>query len=205
MLRDVFFGLCFRNNISPDRSQKLWDEIEKAYTHKKRHYHNLKHIEGLVTELDTVKKEIADWDCLLFSVFYHDIVYNPLKNDNEERSADIAVKRLTGERVSQKIIDGCRAQVLATKAHEQSTDNDINLFTDADLSVLGAGWHNYKEYALAIRKEYVVFPDIIYKPGRKKVLQHFLQMKNIFKTAYFSGRLEESARMNISRELEELN
>jgi len=28
-------------------------------------------------------------------------------------------------------------------------------------------------------------PDLVYKPGRKKVLKHPLVMKRIFKTAYF--------------------
>jgi len=52
-----------------------------------------------------------------------------------------------------------------------------------------------------IRKEYKVYPDIIYKPGRRKVVQHFLAMERIYKTDYFFVRLEQQAKENLTKEL----
>ena len=66
-------------------------------------------------------------------------------------------------------------------------ENDINLFTDADLAILGAEPEIYKNYAAAIRQEYSVFPDPIYIPGRKKVLLHFLKMERLFKLLISRG------------------
>lgn len=99
----------------------------------------------------------------------------------------------------------CRAQVLATKKHETSTDNDTNYFTDADLSVLGQSWETYEAYYKNVRKEYSIYPDIIYKPGRKKVLQHFLSMERIFKTDHFFTAFETRAKENLQRELDILS
>ena len=53
-----------------------------------------------------------------------------------------------------------------------------------------------------IRKEYAIYPDMLYNPGRKKVLQHFLTMDTIYKTAVYRDRYEQKAKENLQRELE---
>jgi len=60
--------------------------------------------------------------------------------------------------------------------------------------------HYYKN----ARKEYAIFPDFVYKPGRKKVLLHFLAMERIFKTDYFFHKFEMQAKQNLQKELEML-
>jgi predicted metal-dependent HD superfamily phosphohydrolase len=39
---------------------------------------------------------------------------------------------------------------------------------DADLSILGKDLDTYLAYTKMIRKEYSIYPDFLYKPGRKK-------------------------------------
>ncbi|MDX2245424.1 MAG: hypothetical protein SF052_01505 [Bacteroidia bacterium] len=82
-----------------------------------------------------------------------------------------------------------------------SPDNDTNLFTDADLSILGQKREIYHAYSTNVRKEYAIYPDILYNPGRKKVLQHFLAMEQIFKTPHFQEKYEAQARANLEEEL----
>lgn len=89
----------------------------------------------------------------------------------------------------------------ATKKHDVHTDADINYFTDADLAILGSAENDYKTYFLKIRKEYRWYPDLVYNPGRKRVLQHFLSMERIFKTEYFFNKFESQARKNLGMEL----
>jgi predicted metal-dependent HD superfamily phosphohydrolase len=181
---------------------KLWDEIEKSYTAKKRYYHNQSHLENLLKELTSIKGSVEDWDCIVFSIVYHDIVYNTLQKDNEEQSAALAEQRLAEIAFPAHRITKCAQQILATKGHTISDNQDTNLFTDADLSILGAPWEVYETYFKNIRKEYSYYPDLLYKPGRKKVLQHFLSMDKIFKTDKFFSRYEEQARKNLLAELE---
>ena len=95
-----------------------------------------------------------------------------------------------------------RSQILETKGHSISKDNDTNFFTDADLSILGLDWDLYSEYAQNVRKEYSNYPTIIYKMGRRKVLKHFLVMERIFKTDHFFEKFEVLARENLRRELQ---
>ena len=94
--------------------------------------------------------------------------------------------------------------IMATKDHASSEDDDTNYFTDADVSIFGSNRTGYIEYCQNIRKEYSFLPDMIYDPGRKMVLLHFLKMPAIFKTQYFYDKYEKTARENIEYELNTL-
>jgi predicted metal-dependent HD superfamily phosphohydrolase len=148
------------------------------------------------------KPLINDWDSLVFALCYHDIVYNPRKKDNEEQSAVLAAKRLSTIKYLPAKLALCSQHILATKLHTASRNNDTNLFTDADLSILGSDSLSYFEYTRQIRKEYSIYPAFMYKPGRKKVLQHFLQMERIYKTDHFFNLFEQQAKKNMSEELQ---
>jgi len=204
MLKETFIQLLEKYSADKNRIAELWNEIETNYSHKKRHYHTLTHLENLLQQLLQVKSSIKNWDTVLFSLYYHDVIYNPLKTTNEEKSAEFAANRLQSISVSEKIIKDCVCQILATKKHNHCDDNDVNYFTDADLSILGQPWDVYEVYCKNVRKEYSLYPDLIYIPGRKKVLQHFLQMLRIFKTVYFFERFEKQAKENLNNELQEI-
>jgi predicted metal-dependent HD superfamily phosphohydrolase len=183
---------------------KLWSEIASHYNRRIRHYHNLYHLETLLRELLIIQDKITDWQTIVFSIAYHDIIYNTLKKDNEEKSASLAYERLGLLKLPTYRREKCREQILTTKGHYNSNDSDTNYFTDADLAILGSNYFRYKKYTEQIRKEYNMYPNLIYKPGRQKVLKHFLQMPTIYKTDYFIERYEQQARNNIQYELQAL-
>lgn len=205
MLETIFKKQCLVYTTENSMAEDLWNEIVQHYADSKRHYHTLEHLNNLTAELLSIKEMIRDWSTLVFSIAYHDIVYNPLKHNNEEKSAEWAAGRLALLHIPQAQVDGCKAQIIATKNHQLSKDNDTNYFTDADLAILGAPPMLYKQYASAIRKEYRIYPDLIYNPGRQKVLKHFLQMQEIYKTKYFKNRYENLARQNLTSELQSLS
>ena len=89
-MKDIFIDLVGRYSKDKFLADRLWVEIEHCYTQKKRYYHNLSHLDAIIGELKEYKNQILDWDTMLFSIFYHDIVYNVLRTDNEEKSAAIA-------------------------------------------------------------------------------------------------------------------
>jgi predicted metal-dependent HD superfamily phosphohydrolase len=202
MLKNTFVELLTTYTDDNNLINVLWNEIEKNYSSKKRHYHTLQHLENLLVRLTEIKEELKNWDVILFSLYYHDIVYNSLKSDNEEKSAELAEKRMKQISVSKESIELCEKQILATKLHVKSDDIDTNYFTDADLSILGQTWEIYSLYYKNVRKEYSFYPDFIYNPGRKKVINHFLKMDRIFKTDFFYNKFEISAKKNLQKELE---
>ena len=202
MLKNTFLSLA--TNYSGDKvlHLTLWEEIVKNHTDKKRYYHTLVHLENLLFQLSQVKTEINSWNTILFTLFYHDVIYNSLKSNNEEKSAQFAIERMQLLSVPKEIIKRCENQILATKHHKVSEDTDTNYFTDADLAILGSNWETYEQYYKNVRKEYAVYPNLVYNSGRKKALKHFLTMDNIFKTEYFHQKLEKAARENIQREMD---
>lgn len=205
MLKASFLNLLHVYSTDVALNNKLWEDIENKYSNKKRHYHKLHHLENLLNELSEVKPQIQNWDTILFTLFYHDVIYNTLKSDNEQKSADYAEQKMLMLSVPVDIINNCKKQILATQSHVVSTDSDTNLFTDADLSILGYSHEAYTEYYQNIRREYNIYPDLVYNPGRKKVLLHFLNMEKIYKTPYFYNKYEYRARINLSEELKILS
>ena len=182
----------------------LWTEIEQNYSCKNRHYHTLSHLDNLLQVLLEVEDKIENWETILFTLYYHDIIYNALKLNNEEQSAELAEKRMKQINVPRKIIENSKAQILATKNHLDNSVSDTNYFTDADLSVLGQNLETYTTYYQNVRKEYSIYPNVIYNPGRKKVLTHFLEMERIYKTEHFFHKLEVQAKDNLNYELKTL-
>ncbi len=128
----------------PKRFGKNWNPLFP----KQRHYHTLTHLEKLLEQLAPITG-IDDWDTLLFALFYHDIVYKATRKDNEEKSAELARERLTQLQYPPQKMARCVAHILATQSHTPSADGDTNLFTDADLGILGTDTDTYRNYTAA--------------------------------------------------------
>lgn len=177
----------------------MWAEACGLYTGPTRFYHTLEHLTNFYDQLDKAKKSIKNWDALVLAMVYHDIIYGSEDHRDEERSAELAVKRLTEAGMPADFITKVDSLVRATKAHALSADNDINIFNDADMSIVGLDRAYYQRYVANVRKEYAKSPN--FDAGRKRVLQYFLNMPRIFKTELFYGLYENSARENIKWEI----
>jgi predicted metal-dependent HD superfamily phosphohydrolase len=202
MMQEKFLNLIRKYSDNENHNSECWIEIENNYLSKSRHYHNFEHLENMFSELDKVKTQIKDLDTLLFAIYYHDIIYKSTKSDNEYQSALIFKKRIS--ETSFTNLSECMIQIEATKEHKLSNDNDINILLDLDLSILGKSPKEYKQYCENIRKEYNIYPDFIYRKGRKKVLKNILESGSIYKTDFFKQEYENQARENLKFELKQL-
>ncbi|MEY8760927.1 HD domain-containing protein [Chryseobacterium tongliaoense] len=203
-LHETFRKSCLPFTSDQDLINNLWWEIEQKYSEKKRYYHNLEHLGNMFSEIEAIKDLISDFSNISFAIFYHDVIYDASSKTNEEKSAEFAQIRFQKLSIDQESVDQVCKQILATKMHQKSGDIDTNYLLDADLSILGKDLETYLDYTRKIRKEYSIYPDFLYKPGRKKVLQHFSELENIFKTDYFKDQYEVQAKLNIEYELRSL-
>jgi hypothetical protein len=105
--------------------------------------------------------------------------------------------------VDSNCIENCANLIISTKKHEiLNTQNQDNAYLlDFDLAILGTTWETYESYTQKIRAEYSMFPDLMYKKVRKKVLQHFLERPRIYYTEKYHDLWEANARKNIQKEL----
>ncbi len=203
-LQSIFHSLGSRYSSTQNLINSLWQEIEKQYSGSKRHYHNLSHLEYMVEKAEQFKSQIEDYDTLLFAIFYHDIIYKATRKDNELKSAQLAQKRMTELGVPAEKIKKCFQQIVATQHHEPTEDKDTRYLLDIDMAILGEDAATYNNYTKKVRKEYSIYPDLLYKPGRKKALQNFLKQDRIFQTEAFFKNLEKQARDNIQNEIAKL-
>jgi len=201
VLKETFIRLLTNYTDNESLMNEHWTNIEKNYSSKKRQYHTLQHLDNLLVQIAEIKGEIQNWDVILFTLYYHDVVYNSLKSDNEEKSAKFAEQQMKKISVPSDMIELCKKQILATKSHSKSTDSDTNYFIDVDLSIFGQDWETYSLYYKNVRKEYSIYPDFVYNPARKKVLNQFLSMNRIFKTEWFYNKFETQAKDNLINEL----
>ena len=204
MLTDTFLKIVSQYTTDSNLANDLWLEIFTKYSEPKRYYHNITHLDNMMTDIIAVKDSLTDWETIFFAVCYHDIVYKAKNNTNEEDSCKIAKQRLQTVNYPIEKILLCAEMILATKSHQLSADNDTNYLIDADMSILGKSPDEYQQYTYNIRKEFSAYPEFMYKSGRKKVLQTFLVKGTIYKTEYFINMYEKQARTNIINELEGL-
>jgi predicted metal-dependent HD superfamily phosphohydrolase len=198
-LKERYSNLLTKTGFNLNEIKSLWLDLEKAYSSKSRHYHNLIHLEEMIALFDKYESKLKNPDEVLFSIFYHDYIYKATRKDNELKSAELALKTLSGNEFLDKrlIYD----MICATQLHQHNAIEDINWLIDFDLKVLSKPWEAYQIYCKQIRKEYRIYPDFLYNPGRKKALEHFLKNEFIFQTSTFRALFEENARFNIEKEI----
>jgi len=200
LLQSDFLETLEHFGISAEQSIDLWEEVKTSYSEKGRYYHNLQHLADMHGELLEIKNLISDFPTMVLAVIYHDFIYRAKSSDNEIQSAAFAEKIMFECNIPYAVMKKVSMYIHATKNHQDHLDQDGLFFLDADLSVLGKDSATYLSYSTAIRKEFKMYPDFLYKPGRKKIITHFLEMERIFKTDYFYHKYEEQARKNLLHE-----
>jgi len=174
-----------------------------------RHYHNLAHIEAMLALMRAHENALSDLTSVEVAIWFHDAVYDTRRDDNEEKSAELAAERLAGV-LSPDRIDRITRMIRATARHvvpegfDDVASRDCALFLDMDLAILGSAPDEFAAYEAAVRREYGWVPDARWIEGRRKVLQAFLARPTIYASPAFRASHEAAARENLRRSLEGL-
>jgi len=102
--------------------------------------------------------------------------------------------------IPKDIVSAASDMVLATESHRPTGTRHIDLFLDADMSVLGAMPDTYRHYMASIRKEYGCYDDIDYFFGRKAFIESMWARDQIFITYDFAKEYERMAHHNLTVE-----
>ena len=180
-------------------SHRWFAGLRNRYSEPHRHYHNIQHIEDCLAELEQVTSQATNITALRLAVWFHDAIYDPRGNDNEEQSARLALKCLEQSASEQKQL--VSNLILATKTHIANNIPDAALLLDIDLSILGKPMARFAEYEAGIRAEYSFVPFPLYAEKRAAILRKFLSRQKIFTTASFFNRFEIEARRNLAKSI----
>jgi predicted metal-dependent HD superfamily phosphohydrolase len=190
-------GLAARLGLSAAVRDDAWHLIVTAYSEPHRHYHTLTHIEDVVAKFDTLRDRFAMPESVLLALFFHDIVYDPARQDNEAQSAALLCDRLRD--IDGALLNHACFCIWESKGHKATGDADTDLFLDLDMSILGAPWADYLKYAQGVAREYLpVYGAEAYAAGRPSLfLEPTLAAEHIFLTEPFAA-LEAQARQNLA-------
>lgn len=188
----------FSTRVTIPNRDLLWENFVTLYAEENRHYHQLDHIEDCLAKLDTWPSPIPLLmrDTIELAIWFHDIIYDTRKADNEESSAALANHYLRGH----PLTTDCQALILATRHKQTAGMRAEEIMCDIDLSILGADPKEYRLYADKIRMEYNWVETEEYAEARAQVLSNFLKRTSLFQTRSAIDRWEEQARKNIKNE-----
>lgn len=194
--------LAGRLGLDDDRAATVAAFLIDQYSGEARHHHGLGHVARMLDEAEALP--FADRDAVELAILFHDVVYDPSRQDNEERSAAELRDRLAGL-ASDATLARAEAMILATRRHEPTGDADADLFLDLDLAILAAPWPEYARYADGIMREYVpIHGEDAYRQGRLELfLRPMLARGRVFLTDRFRAR-DRDALENMAREAQGL-
>lgn len=185
------------------------EELKALHDVEGRFHHVWAHPVSMLEMASRHAGEIASPRAVGRVIRTHDVVYDSLRNDNEERSAQFAAK-LYAETSDADEMAFILAGIRSTAGHVVPEDlpaawrRDIGVVLDLDLAILGADEEVFDQYDRNIRLEYAWATDEQWRVGRAAVMRGFLQRPAIFVTPSFRDEFESRARRNIGRLLASL-
>lgn len=198
-LRRRWEDIWKRFRLSPRTGQ--FETLMSRWGESHRHYHTPVHLLESLEALDGLKGYTNDGRPAEFALFYHDCFHNVHKQNNEQKSAEMAkatfVKSGGDELTGQLIHD----LVLSTTHTCPVYSIDAALVTDSDLWILGAPPDRFDEYERQVRLEYRHVQDVHYIKARSRVLHTFFDRSFVYRTPVMRTLLEASARENLKRSL----
>lgn len=143
------------------------DSVLNRYEEHHRYYHTTTHLLDVVLQLS--KLDNFD-DELFLAAVYHDAVYDPQANDNEEKSAALFLEDAKNAALNKLQLDSINRLILDTKTHKPSSDKS-QLLIKADLNILDQPLNKLIEYEHQIFKEFQFVDYKVYQPKRIEILK----------------------------------
>ena len=202
MLQNDFTQILLYYGLSYEEIYEKWWDLLNKYNNKNRFYHNINHLYHLYEKYNEIYELFNDRDrkVLLFTILYHDIIYNPKQQLNELNSANYFITEYNKSAyIPSEIVADL---ILKTIRHEKTDSFLYNTFLDMDRAILGESFNLYRFYLMGIKKEYLtVYSEKTYVKNRIKFLKNLLNKKEIYYTEHFYHKYEKNARENIEVEL----
>ena len=189
------------------RSLGLRDGLISAYAATSRHYHGLDHIAALLALSRAYAAHLNDRAAVDLAILYHDVVYEPTRADNEARSAararrELAAAGCRGDRASTRSRAISRRRSTRSPRRPAVSPTAISIICSISTCRFSPRRRLLTTpmpppFAASI----AIYPDLLYRPGRAKVLKAFLAAPQLYRVPALAGLWELRARENIAREL----
>ena len=184
----------------------LVSALKVRYSELGRHYHTWAHVEALQRHYNRLAPHLVRPVPVLWALYWHDAIYDPMARDNEEQSAVLLESDAAGHLPAEDI--AFAAMMIRATAKHLVPDGllpddkaDLSLFLDMDLSILGAPPPVFDQYERDVRAEYAAVPDDAFRSGRAAILKNFLDRPRLYFTDICAAVWEAAARDNLARSI----
>lgn len=176
--------------------------LRARYAELHRRYHDVAHLTAVLDHVDELVEAGDDADTVRLAAWFHDAVYNPERDDNEEISAQLAEGLLPAFKIVPEVVAEVARLVRLTATHDPAADDRHGaVLCDADLAVLASGPAAYTDYAVGVRLEYAFLDDQTFARGRRDVLRRLSERPSLFHTRKGRRLWEADARKNLATEI----
>jgi predicted metal-dependent HD superfamily phosphohydrolase len=189
--------------------ESLISIVKHYYLEEHRHYHNWNHIlNGFYLFSKYYDNDIPIH--IIIAWLFHDIVYIAGSTDSEKSSNILLLTLMSNKfplilKKHQCDINKALTYIDATISHEnKTTDIDLDVFLDVDMSYLGESWVDFSYCRKQIRKEFIVFNDDSFIKGSIIFCNSLLKRDNVFMSKFFRDKYELHCTTNIKKYIKNL-
>ncbi len=150
-----------------------YNTLLSMWNESNRHWHNQNHLIDLISQINENKSNLSsqkNYEKLIITALFHDIIYDPSKTNNEEMSADFFINSCLDKNVD--ILD-IKQMILDTKDHKSNTTLS-EVFNSFDMNIVERDYDSLLEWEEGISGEYQIFGRDNYKKGRILFLESLL-------------------------------
>ena len=198
--RSFFQALWQRNLVedAEDQSASIYKQLIDAYGEPQRVYHTLNHIRHCLKHFSRVRDRLHDADALELAIWFHDVIYVPGANDNEQLSADCFMQ-MTENSFEVSLRNRVYDLIMVTlHCCNEINDDDAKFMVDIDLSSFGMPWEQFIKDSENVRKELPDVSDAEFYPRQCAFSKSLLDKPQFFQSDYFFRHFEAQARKNLA-------
>jgi predicted metal-dependent HD superfamily phosphohydrolase len=187
-----------------DDSQAIYQRLLAGYHEPQRHYHTLDHIKHCLGMFEDCKALVHDPDSLEMAIWFHDVILESGRRDNEARSADLYLELSAGVQrdETRQLV---KRLIMATLHNGDSLEDADSIYmVDIDLSSFGLSWDGFLRDSQNIRVENPHLCDQDYQLNQTGFQRSLLARPRFFLSDFFHDHFEKQARDNLARYFEYL-
>jgi predicted metal-dependent HD superfamily phosphohydrolase len=195
---------CQAGNNAGVSADDVYKEVHGYYSEAGRHYHTPEHIDHCLIQFDLASAEMEDADAVEIAIWFHDLIFDVRASDNELQSAR-RFAELANDSMDTDFKARIRDLIMTTAPPRLPKTTDQKFMLDIDLSSFGLPWEDMLRDSIAVRQESPQQSDAEFFSGQRAFLESLVSREHFYFTAFFRSRIENSARRNIQRYLQNLS
>ena len=198
MNKQRFIALWSRSPIEGIDASAVFKLLEQHYAEPQRYYHNAAHIDHCLAQFDNVAAEISDPEAIELAIWFHDVIYDPKADDNEQKSAEL-FQTVVGKQRNIAFVSKVVDLIELTFHRLAPLNTDQQYILDIDLSSFGLPWELFSRDSQNIRREHSHLSDEEFARSHLSFLHGLLKRPQFFHSNFFQQHYGDIAIKNITQ------